>query len=105
MNSQGTDQITGAARKIVYDDLADALIEALEKGNVSEKEAKKSSIFVLGELEKIQTKSALLVFLEKLSSSWPMYNNVYLKTKTEETKKDAQEQISEIKEELQKITE
>ena len=104
MNPQGTDQITDAARKIVYDDLADGLIEALEEGNVSEEEAKKSSIFALEELEKIQTKAGLLVFLEKLSSSWPMYNNVYLKTKTEETKKEDQEQIGEVQEEIDKLT-
>ena len=63
--------------KEIYDILSDAMIDGIEKMEISEDESKKSAEYILQNLDSIKTQAELIAFFEHLCKLWPAYNNVY----------------------------
>ncbi len=65
--------ISEDVRKSIYDDLAELMIGALEREELSIGEMKKSAAYILGTLDSIQNEDQLIEFLRSLSSKWKSY--------------------------------
>jgi hypothetical protein len=65
--------LTEEERKKVYDDLADLMIGALEREELSVPEMKKSAAFILDTLDTIKDEDQLIVFLRSLGEKWKSY--------------------------------
>jgi len=65
--------VTEDDRKKVYDDLADLMIGALEREELSVAEMKQSAAFILGTLDTITDEEQLIVFLRSLGMKWKAY--------------------------------
>jgi hypothetical protein len=63
-------------RKRIYDDLADAMIIALEQQKLSVAEMKRSSAYTLENLDNANSLGRLIVFLTSLSQRWSVYSSV-----------------------------
>ena len=63
-------------RKRIYDDLADAMIVALEQEKLSVAEMKRASAYTLENLDNAKSLASLIVFLTSLSQRWNVYSSV-----------------------------
>lgn len=90
--------------KEIYNILADAMIDGIEKMEISEDESKKSAEYILQNLDPIKTQSELLTFLEQLCKTWPIYNNVYYKLLNEQKVVEDQGKIAEVENSINNIT-
>jgi hypothetical protein len=88
----------------VYKDFNDALMLALENGQITVPESEESADYMLQNFDEVTSKESLLVFLEDLSTTWPAYKNMYLKAKGEETAVEDQSKISEIQSNLDTLS-
>lgn len=91
-----------AHKNQIYDMLADAMISALENGEIEEKEAAESSQYILDHFPNLENKAALIVFLEELSHKWRVYTTVLVQVKSEEIFKD--QKIQSLQTQLKDIT-
>ncbi len=66
-------------RKMIYDDLADALISEMKTGHISEHESAESAKFILERLDNVNTFGQLKAFLRELADRWTVYRDVQLK--------------------------
>lgn len=97
------DSISADRIKEIYNILADALIDGVEKGEVSEEDEKNSAEFMLQNLDSVKTQAELITFLEQLCKNWPTYNSVYHKLINEQKAVDDQAKIAEIEKSLNSI--
>lgn len=65
--------ITEVERKKIYDDLADLMIDAVEREYLPIKEMKKSCQYILETLDTVKTEDELLEFLHVLGEKWKSY--------------------------------
>lgn len=65
--------ITEIERKKIYDDLADLMIDAVERNDLPFKEMKKSCQYILETLDTVKTEDELLEFLHVLGEKWKSY--------------------------------
>ncbi|MCX6730527.1 MAG: hypothetical protein NTZ55_01640 [Candidatus Roizmanbacteria bacterium] len=65
--------VTDEVRKSVYDDLADLMIGALEREELSISDTKQSAAFILSTLDTIQNETELIEFLRSLGTKWKSY--------------------------------
>jgi len=77
-----------AHKNQIYEKLADAMITALENGEVNEQEAAQASQYILDHFERLATKEALIMFLEELSNKYHTFTSVLVEVKSEEIFKD-----------------
>ncbi len=84
----------------VYKVLAEAMLAALENGQMLVEESKYSSQFIIDKMPEIKTKSELIVFLDELSSRWSAYADAVnvLKNEMIDTQKlqDVEEKLDEM---------
>ncbi len=90
--------------KEIYNILADAMIDGIEKMEISEEESKKAAGYILQNLDLVKTQPELITFLEQLCKTWPTYNNVYHKLLSEQQISEDQKKIAEVKNSINKIT-
>jgi hypothetical protein len=93
-----THQVSQDFREKVYKDLWQVTLSSLEHGELSEDDSQVVADFVLERLDNINTYSELFLFLDNLSNRWPIFSNIYLLIKSEETNKD---KIDSIQKQLQ----
>jgi|WetSurMetagenome_2_1015567.scaffolds.fasta_scaffold399499_2 hypothetical protein len=98
-----TVSITPERIKEIYNILADAMIDGIEKMEISENESKKSVEFILQNLDPVRTQAELILFLEQLCKTWPTYNNVYHKLLNEQKILDDQRKIVEVENSINNI--
>ncbi len=93
-------EIPSEDRESLYKDLADAMMEALDKGEIEVEDSEASSQFVLDHLDSVQTKADLVNFLKELGERWPIYNTIgmkYITTDADQNKIDSiQDQLTNI---------
>jgi len=99
-----TDIITPERIKEIYNILADAMIDGVEKMEISEEESRKSAEFILQNLDPIKTRAELISFLEELCKVWPTYNNVYHRLINEQKVIDDQQKLAEVENSIKNIT-
>lgn len=97
------DSISVDRIKEIYEILLDAMIDGIEKMEISEEESKKSAEYILQHLDSIKTQVELIVFLEQLCKSWPIYNNVYHKLLNEQKTVEDQKRITEVENSINNI--
>jgi hypothetical protein len=90
--------------KGIYNFLTDALIEGVEKGEISEDDERESAEYVLQNLDSVKTQTELVNFLEQLCKSWPSYKSAYHKIINEQKLTEDQKKISEIENSINNIT-
>lgn len=83
-------------RKKIYDQLLDAMIEALETTTMTSDEVAPASKYILG-LDKVNSKAELLLFLQNLVSRWQPFNKVYLSAKGNQIKSIDDAKLLEVK--------
>lgn len=83
MNNIDEENLTNEFIHKIYHDLAEAMLSALEKGKMLAEESRYSSQYIIEKMEVIRKKSELVLFLEDLSSRWPAYYDVFVRTKNE----------------------
>lgn len=88
----------------VYKDFSDALMSALENGQITVEESEKSADFMLQNFGEVTSKESLIIFLEDLSIKWSAYKNLYLKEKGEEIIAGDQDKIIEIQNNLDALS-
>lgn len=91
-------------RKEVYDDLAEAMISAVERGEMLYEEGQESANFILEKLDHITNAQELLAFLQELSNKWKIYEPVFTKIKGQEQQQADATQIADIENNLNQIT-
>ena len=95
-----TEAIPSEEREKLYKELADAMLEALDKGDIEVEDSEKSSTYILEHLDNVQTKDELKGFLKELGSRWPIYNAVgmgYITTDNDQNKiEDIQGQLTKL---------
>lgn len=74
-----THPISEDLRKVIYDDLAEAHIQAVANG-FSKQDRREASEFVL-QLDNVHTYGELVIFLRQLADAWEQYRGVYEKYK------------------------
>lgn len=99
--------ITEESRKKIYDQLANAMIEGMEKGELNDEESKKSAQCILENLDDLETEEELIEFLQELSDNWPSYKSTYdnikMQTKAKNNQKHDETQIREIQDKLNQL--
>ncbi len=100
---QNPSLITEDLRKKIYDDLAEAMISALEAGRINQEEGKKSAKFILNSLDNIKTKEELKKFLEDLGNQWNIYKGVLIKLKNEEVQNQDAQKLAQIQDKLNQL--
>lgn len=93
---QNPTSITPERIKEIYNILADAMIDGIEKMEISEDDSKKSAEYILQNLDSIKTQTELINFLEQLCKTWPTYNNVYHKLLNEQNALEDQKKIAQV---------
>jgi hypothetical protein len=96
--------LTDEQKEQINKDFNDALMLALENGQITVAESEQSADFMLQNFGEVSSKASLLIFLEELSNTWPAYKNLYLKQKGEETVVENQAKISEIQSNLDSLS-
>ena len=71
--------VSAAIRKLVYDDLAEAHIQAVENEQITRQQRAEISKSVLAGIESATTYGELISFLLQLSNQWAVYRSVYEK--------------------------
>lgn len=89
--------------KEIYNILADAMIDGIERMDISEEESKKSADYIFQNLDSIKTQAELINFLEQLCKAWPTYNNVYHKLLNEQKTFEDQKKIAEVENSINNI--
>lgn len=87
-------------RKKIYDELADLMIDGMEKGLLSGPESKISAQFILDNLEMIKTHEEFKKFLSDLSKKWTVYLPAYTKIKESISKQEDDKKLKEITDKL-----
>lgn len=95
--------ISDETRKMVYGQLAEAMLTTLENGQFDYEESQKSAEYVLEHLEKVATVSELKQFLIDLSALWPQYSLVLQNLQSLEQEHHDNKKLEAIESELQKI--
>ena len=90
--------------KEIYNILADAMIDGIEKIEISEEESKKSAEYIVQNLDSVRTQTELITFLEQLCKSWPTYNNCYHKLLNEQKAFEDKKKIQEVESSINNIT-
>lgn len=88
----------------MYNLLVDTLLAGLEAGTAAHEEAQESSGFILENLEKVTNHNELILFLEEVSSRWPVYHDVLLKVRAQQHERQDNQQIQQAREQIQTIT-
>ncbi len=63
-------------KKKIEDEIAEAIIDALEDKKISEGDATQISDFVLRKIDLIKTHEELTSFLTELSQNWPVFESL-----------------------------
>lgn len=92
--------INEQTRKKVYDDLADLMIDAVERNDLPMKEMKQSAQYILETLDNIQTEDELLQFLQVLGQKWKAYAVELLRYEGEKKQAGDELKIQEIQNKL-----
>jgi hypothetical protein len=79
MGDRASILVSADIRKLVYDDLAEAHIQAIENGQITKQQRVEISQSVLAGVESAATYGQLISFLLQLSNRWSVYRNVYEK--------------------------
>lgn len=93
--------ITAEYREKVYKELAQAMLDGLDKGTITIEQSDEISHFVLDHLDNVGTIADLIVFVKELASKWPVYQSVLLRLQ-DESQKD--EKIKGVQENINQIT-
>ena len=93
--------ITEDTKNSIYNQLADAMIAALETNTLSHDDSQISSKYILDNLDNAKTHGELLTFLEEASNKWPAYKGVYLAFEEQKTKTEDSTQLEEAREKLE----
>jgi len=91
-------------QKKAYKELLDAMIMALEKGEMTAEDSKTSSRKIMRNLDGIESSTELLLFLQDLSNKYPGYKGVFVKFKQEETAYKDNVKLAAVQAKLQKLT-
>ncbi len=87
---------SASERKRIEDLLADRIIFALQQGEILEEVAIDAAAFIRPELDKIQDRDGLLVFLQELTSRWAFFAPVYQDEKKVELIGKIETQLSQM---------
>jgi len=79
MSDRASILVSADIRKLVYDDLAESHIRAIENGQITKQQRAEISQSVLTGVEGAATYGQLISFLLQLSNRWSVYRNVYEK--------------------------
>ncbi len=93
--------LTDADRNKVCDYTADIIIAALDKGAMVLDDSQAASQFILNNIDLTKTNQDLLIFLEDLSTKWPIFQPYYLSKKNES---DSKTKIGQIQQQLSELT-
>jgi hypothetical protein len=93
-----------ALQKKAYQQLLDAMIIALEKGEMTVDDSKTSSKKIVRNLDRIENHTELLLFLQSLADKYPAYKSVYINIMQEELAHKDEQKLTELKSKLQKLT-
>jgi hypothetical protein len=96
--------LTEEPKEQINKDFNDALMLALENGQITVDESEQAADFMVLNFDEVSSKMSLLVFLEELSNTWPAFKNLYLKQKGEETAVENEAKISEIQSNLNTLS-
>lgn len=99
-NNIPTHPLSDSARKILYNELCQAMIDGLKASLMEFEAAQDSAGFILEKLDPIKTYPELVGFLEELSAKWPSYKPVYFMVKEIETKVSDEHMIGKVLGEL-----
>lgn len=92
--------ITEIERKKIYDDLADLMIDAVEREDLPIKEMKKSCQYILETLDTVKTEDELLEFLHVLGEKWKLYAIELVRYEGKKRETQDQAKIQEIQSKL-----
>lgn len=92
-----------AMKKKAYQGLKDALIIAMEKNEITEENTQESAEYITTQLDLVANHGEFMVFLERLINKWPIYRNVFIGFKSEETQKKDTEKLSEVQNRLKQL--
>ncbi|OGK62740.1 hypothetical protein A2334_00800 [Candidatus Roizmanbacteria bacterium RIFOXYB2_FULL_38_10] len=92
--------ITEAERTKIYDDLADLMIDAVERDDLPFKEMKQSCTYILETLDTIKTEEELLEFLRTLGEKWKTYAIELVRYEGQKKEVQDQAKIQEIQSKL-----
>lgn len=93
--------VTSEYREKVYKELAQAMLDGLDKGTITVEQSDEISHFVLDHLDNVGSTADLIVFVKELASKWPAYQSVSLQLQ-DESQKD--EKIKGVQENINQIT-
>jgi len=79
MSDKASIPLNEEIRKLVYDDLAEAHIQAIENGQITKPQRVEISKSVLAGVGAARTYGELVGFLAGLGGQWPVYRAVYEK--------------------------
>lgn len=91
-------------QKKAYQQLLDAMIVGLEKGEMTTEESQASSRKITRNLDGIESHTELLLFLQSLSNTYPAYKGVFVNFKQEETAHKDEQKLAAVQAKLQKLT-
>jgi|SRR5581483_11922018 len=96
--------ISDDVRKTIYDDLAEAMLNAVEKGDMTYEEGQTSAAFILEKLDRVTNSQELLLFLHDLASKWKPYEVELTKINSERQQQDDATKITDIEENLNQLS-
>ncbi|MFA5137114.1 MAG: hypothetical protein WC489_07055 [Patescibacteria group bacterium] len=96
-------QITEEIRKQIYDDLADLMIEGVDRKELPITEMKKSAQFILETLDTIKSEDELLNFLQVLGEKWRTYAIELVRYEGKKTESADVQKIHEIQNRLSNL--
>lgn len=99
-----TKPLTEDARKIIYNLLADCMLDAVEQEAMAYEDGQESAGFILDQLDNIQTYGELTNFLTELSKKWPTYSAVLTHIKSIEHEHKDDQKLDKIEQELQQLS-
>lgn len=96
--------ITNEYREKVYKELAEVMLHGLENGQITVKDSKELSQFVLDNSNRLGTYGELSSFLQELVNKWPVFKAILLQLQ-DDFKNDSfkNEKINEIREDISQI--
>jgi len=91
-------------KKETVNKITGLLIEALEKETMTEDEAQPVARFILDEKEKVKDANGLVVFIQTLSSRWPLFKDLStIETQSVQQGAQDQQKLDLIKDQLSKL--
>ena len=91
-------------KKQTYDQLATAMVAALERGDISSSEMSQSARYILGRINMLENHEELVLFLKDLMNHWAPYKKVFIDFRSADVAKEDDQKLLEIRSKLKKLT-